>query len=201
MSNLGTRILPTYGIADDLLKGDYPAEVTAHQARPVRSHAAQSGLPILFGQPRGGFPVVGHCVMLDLPAIARPGDDGVPCVRTAGFHGLRVRGFFRIGRKSHTSGIDEQHAIRHLNCALQMAVSAEHKPGSNSVQNGRKLLRALHTRAAGRDLFEQIDIVGPGSAVAEQDVAKQQGLRHRGQPLFVRCGQGFRGSQRECCPG
>ena len=70
-----------------------------------------------------------------------------------------------------------------------MAVSAEHKPGRNSLQNGLKLLRALHTRAARCDIFEQIDVVGPGISVAEQDVAKQQGLRHCGEPLFVPVGE------------
>ena len=128
-------------------------------------------------------------MMLHVPALARPGDDDIPCVRAAGFHDMRVRGFSRIGRKSDASRIDQKPAIRHVNRALQMAVSAEHKPGRNSVQNGLKLLGALQTRAPRGDFFEQIDVVGPGIPVAEQDVAKQQGLRHRGEPLFVPVGE------------
>ena len=128
--------------------------------------------------------VVRHGDEFHLPAISRSLNHRVTRVRTARFHGVRVRPIRPIGGKAHAARIHDERPLVELHDSRQMRMSAGDERRRGAAEELENTCRIAQTYRLGLHVLEQIHEVGGRRAVKEQDIGIR--LAHRGQRLNPR---------------
>src|SRR5712692_5489440 len=96
---------------------------------------------IVSGNFCGAAPVVNHGDVLNLPAMAQAGEDGVAGVRAAGLHGVGYRMIVGECLQSNASRIHNHLPFRQHYASRDVAMAAQNQRVRNSAQQGENLFR------------------------------------------------------------